>query len=108
LGAQSVDLREGELTAGVEAEGRHRPGDRPRLMGKVALTVEEAAELIGVSERSFRDHLLPRCPKLYVGRSVRIPRRLFEQYVEELAQEEQEQGKATAGDILNRLDIISR
>ena len=83
-------------------------GDRFALRVKVALTVEEAAALIGVSERSFRDHLLIHCPKLYVGRSVRIPRRLFENFVEELAQEEREQGRATAADLLDRTGTSSR
>jgi hypothetical protein len=94
----------------AEAESqKHFPmGDRFALRVKVALTVEEAAMLIGVSERSFRDHLFVHCPKLYVGRSVRIPRRLFEKYVEELAQEEREHGRATAADLLDRTGKSSR
>ena len=59
----------------------------PRLCDRVALRIEEAALLVGLSERSFRDHVLadPDCPRFYAGKSIRIPRRLFEQYVEKLA-----------------------
>ena len=94
--------------AGVGPQDPLPASGRLALREKVALTVEEAAELIGVSERSFRDHLLIHCPKFYVGRNVRIPRRLFEKYVEELAQEEQERGKETAAQLLNRTQEQSR
>lgn len=52
---------------------------------RIALTICEAAELVGLSENAFRAHLFERCPKFYAGRAVRIPRRLFEEFVEQLA-----------------------
>ena len=57
------------------------------LSERVALTIAEAAQLVSMSERGFRDHYLadPKCPRLYAGRSVRIPRRLFERYIEQRA-----------------------
>ena len=57
------------------------------LSERVALRIEEAAQLVGLSPRSFRDHLLadPKCPRFFCGKSVRIPRRLFERYIEERA-----------------------
>jgi excisionase family DNA binding protein len=52
----------------------------------LAYTVEEAAALMGLSVRAFRDHVLPRCPKIRVGRSVRIPREAFRHFVETLTE----------------------
>ena len=59
----------------------------PRLCDQVALRIEEAASLVGLSERSFRDHVLadPDCPRFYAGKSIRLPRRLFEKYIEKRA-----------------------
>ena len=54
---------------------------------RTALRIDEAAALVGLSERGFRDHILsdPACPRFYAGRSVRLPRRLFEAYIESLS-----------------------
>ena len=57
------------------------------LADRLALRIEEAAETIGLSEGAFRQHVLPRCPKLYAGRAVIIPKRLFELFLEECALE---------------------
>ena len=70
------------------------------LRDRIALRIEEAAETLGLSERAFREHLLPLCPKVYAGRSVVIPRRLFEQFLEQLALAEKQQTEETAGDLL--------
>lgn len=61
--------------------------DQSRLGDRVALRIGEAAALVGLSERSFRDHVLsdPDCPRFYAGKSIRLPRRLFERYIEKLA-----------------------
>ena len=48
---------------------------------RLALTIEEAAESLGMSETAFRDHLYAACPKFYAGRTVRIPLRAFEDYI---------------------------
>ena len=54
------------------------------LSERTALRIEEAAALVGLSERAFRDHILsdPACPRFFAGKSVRLPRRLFEAYIE--------------------------
>ena len=59
----------------------------PPLRDRVALRIEEAAELIGLSVRCFRDHVLsdPDCPRFYAGTSVRIPCGGFKQYIEKRA-----------------------
>ena len=57
---------------------------------RLALRIEEAAELLGLSEGAFRQHLLPYCPKFYAGRSVRIPFSLLREFIEELARELEE------------------
>ena len=63
---------------------------RVPIADRLALRIEEAAELVGLSERSFRDHVLadPSCPRVYIGKSVRIPRRLFAEYLEKRAEGE--------------------
>ncbi len=75
---------------------REAPNAAPRtplevpIGERLALRIEEAAVLVGLSERSFRDHLLadPSCPRVYIGKSVRIPRRLFAEYLEKRAERE--------------------
>lgn len=70
---------------------------------RLALTISEAAEAVGLSEGAFRAHLLARCPKWYAGRSVRIPCRGFELFVEGLAERETSEGSRTARDLLDRV-----
>lgn len=82
-----------ELAAPVAMAAPERPNRAPQaplavpIGERLALRIEEAAELVGLSERSFRDHLLadPGCPRIYIGKSVRIPRRLFAEYLESRA-----------------------
>ena len=78
--------------------------DEPlQLRDRIALRPKEAAESIGLSERAFREHILPRCPKLYAGRSVLIPQRLFEEYLESLATAEQDDIEETAAALLDQV-----
>ena len=63
--------------------------DRPENPAhRLALRIEEAAELLGLSEGAFRQHLLPDCPKFFAGRSVRIPLSLLRVFIEDLARDE--------------------
>ena len=71
-----------------------------RLDDRLALRIEEAAEVIGLSERAFREHILPHCPKFYAGRAVVIPRRLFQKFIEELALSEQRETDQAAAELL--------
>ncbi len=80
------------------------PEQRPGLADRVGLRIEEAANALGLSERAFRDHILPGCPKVYAGRSVVIPRRLFEQHIERLAKEEAQETQETAAQLLARTE----
>ncbi len=80
------------------------PEGEPDLTQRVGLRIEEAAAALGLSERTFRDHILPACPKFYVGRAVVIPVRAFERFVEELANEEQKQTQQTAAGLLANLE----
>ena len=70
------------------------------LTQRVGLRIEEAAAALGLSERTFREHILPNCPKLYAGRSVVIPLRAFENHIEGLALEELQQTQQTAAELL--------
>ena len=71
------------------------------LSERIALTIEEAAALIGVSENTFRAYIYPHCPKLWVGRRVLIPRRRFEKFIEGLALDEEDGTAATAAELLS-------
>ena len=59
---------------------------------RLALTVEEAADALGVCENTFRAHILAdtRCPRFFCGRLVRIPVEPFQAYLAQLADEEGE------------------
>ena len=81
-----------------------QPAETFCLDNRLALRVEEAAALVGLSEGAFRAYLLPRCPKFYAGRSIRIPAGGFQAYVESLAQEELRQQTQTANSLLSRVE----
>ena len=70
---------------------------------RAALRIEEAAESVGLSERAFRDHLLPRCPKFHAGTAVRIPTQLFLEFIAGLALEEQQSSQESAAELLTRI-----
>jgi hypothetical protein len=78
------------------------PAESP-LERRIAITLEEAAEAIGLSTRAFRDHLFARCPKFYAGASPRIPIRLFVEFVEELAVSERATTRDSAQQLLARV-----
>jgi len=81
------------------------PADKPLdLTSRLALRVEEAAALVGLSDRAFREHLLPRCPKFYAGRAVIIPRKPFEEFLAKLAEDSQNELRETARELIARLD----
>ena len=70
-----------------------------RLHGRLALRIEEAAEALGLSKGAFREYLLADCPKIRVGRAVRIPLEPFKEYLKARA----EQDGATVGDSIDEL-----
>ena len=84
------------------------PEERIERPDRVGLRIEEAAASLGLSKRAFEEHILPRCPKLYVGRAVVIPRKLFEQHIERLAKEEAQETRETAEQLLARAATASR
>ena len=86
--------------------GTRKPAEGPPLAERIGLRIEEAAAMIGVSEGAFRTHLLsdPRCPRVYLGTAVVLPRRPFERYIEDLALDELEETKATAGELLDGIE----
>ena len=64
--------------------------DALELQSRLALRPREAAFLIGISERCFRDHILsdPDCPRIFIGTNIRLPYRLFQLYLEKRASKE--------------------
>ena len=76
----------------------------PPLSDRIAVRIDEAAALLGLSENAFRDHLLPDCPKLYAGRAVLIPLRKLQAFIENLALGEVGETEATAAELLADID----
>ena len=74
----------------------------------LAVTVSEAAALLGLSEGAFRTYLLPDCPRFYIGRSVRIPLGGLTRFVEALAQAESHQQRESATKLLERVRSRSK
>jgi excisionase family DNA binding protein len=72
---------------------------RQRLAGRLALTVREAAQAIGVSERHLRS-LLPEIPHARLGERVVIPVKAFEEWLSEQASAEKTRADQVADEIL--------
>lgn len=60
----------------MDAPSANRPGRR------LALSVEEAAEALGISRDSFDRHVLPRVKVVAIGRRRLVPVRELERYLE--------------------------
>jgi excisionase family DNA binding protein len=53
---------------------------------RVAYNLTEAAEVMGVSKRFFREQVLPDLAVVRLGRRVLVPRRSLEQYLDSRAE----------------------
>ena len=69
---------------------------------RLALTIKEAADAIGVSERTLRD-LLPEIPHARLHRRVVIPIELLREWLHSRAMAEEMGSKRVAEDILTAL-----
>ena len=65
-----------------------RPQTAVRLSERLALSVQEAAASLGVSERLLRD-VLPEIPHCHVGSRVVIPVSLLEEWLRQQAGKDQ-------------------
>ena len=72
---------------------------RPDLVGRLALTVTEAARSVGVSERHLRS-MLPEIPHLYLGNRLVIPVKPFEEWLREQATTEKGRSDRLAEEVL--------
>ena len=102
--ADRLALRPKEAAEALGISER-KPRDVRGAAQPLAFTILEAAAAVGLSEGAFRAHLLPRCPKWYAGRSVRIPCQAFQRFVEALADEENSDGRRTARVLLDRTNL---
>ena len=69
------------------------------ITGRLALTVAEAAEAVGVSERHLRS-LLPEIPHTRLGERVVIPVKAFEEWLSERAKAERARVDQVADEIM--------
>lgn len=76
----------------------------PHLSQRIALTVTEAADAVGVSERHLRAHLSD-IPYVRLGDRVLIPIRPLEEWLAREATEEKVRTDDIAGEILKDLDV---
>ena len=65
-------------------------GDPAEMLPKYAFSVAEAAQVIGIGERTLRDLLRDDMsfPRAYLGRRVVIPARALEEWINERARSE--------------------
>ncbi len=70
---------------------------------RLALTIKEAADAIGVSERTLRD-LLPEIPHTRLHRRVVIPIELLREWLHSRARAEEMGSKRAAEEILTALN----
>ena len=79
------------------------PADKPLdLAGRLALTVEEAAQAVGVSERHLRA-MLPQIPHTHLGTRVVIPVEGFRRWLEERTRAEGSRVDAAVREVLDGL-----
>ncbi len=74
----------------------------PRLCDRIALTVSEAAEAVGVSERHLRS-LLPEIPHTRLGERIVIPVKAFEEWLSEQTKVEKARADQVADEILQEM-----
>ena len=80
-----------------------KPKPEFELSNRLGLTVEEAADTIGVSERHLRS-LLPEIPHCRVGSRVVVPVEPLRQWLHERAQAEQQGAEVMAREIVESLE----
>jgi len=79
------------------------PNDRSvDLAGRLALTVEEAAQAVGVSERHLRS-MLPEIPHTHLGTRVVKPVEGFRRWLEERSRAEGSRVDAAVREVLDGL-----
>ena len=69
------------------------------LSDRLALTVSEAADAVGISERHFRS-MLSEIPHVYIGNRVVIPVELFQEWLRKQAKAEPGRVEAIVGEVL--------
>ena len=73
------------------------------LSDRLALTVAEAAEAVGVSERHFRS-MLSEIPHVYIGNRVVIPIEQFKEWLRKRAEAQGARADAVVEEVLEELE----
>ncbi len=76
----------------------------PHLSQRIALSVSEAADAVGVSERHLRK-LLPEIPHMHIGGRVVIPVKEFEAWLGEQVKAESVEPDRIVDEILDKFDL---
>ena len=79
-----------------------RPETAVRLSERLALSVPEAADSLGISERTMRS-ILPDVPHLRIGQRVVIPRDLLADWLRKQVGKEQNVVGKTVNEILEEI-----
>ena len=92
----------------LPAEQLSSPEEAPRreslrLADRLALTVEEAAAAVGVSERHLRT-MLPEIPHLRLGNRVIIPVKPFDEWLRKRAEQEMSAVDQAVSEVLDKFD----
>ncbi len=91
------------MTHGKREDGAKSMGEkRLDLVGRLALTVAEAARSVGVSERHLRS-MLPEIPHVYLGGRIVIPVESFREWLHQRAEVQKAGVEAVAREILESL-----
>jgi hypothetical protein len=79
---------------------------KPRidLVNRLALSIAEAASVLGVSENSFRSAVMPEIEKLYVGRRVLVPVVALERWVADRSEREGSANSSALDELLTGLE----
>ena len=70
------------------------------LVNRLALSIAEAATVLGVSENSFRSVVMPEIEKLYVGRRVLVPVVALERWIADSSERDGNVDRGALDDLL--------
>ncbi len=96
--------RSKEASGATQAGSTANREQLPELSQRIGLSVSEAADAVGVSERHLRK-LLPEIPHMHIGGRVVIPVKEFEAWLGEQVKAESVEPDRIVDEILDKFDL---